>query len=170
MSGRAKRVHTDWHNGLTCACVLYLWLELLLQLLMLFGLWYLRSCLCTRPRVHVRARACEISQRLGDGIAQKWQTLSSPVRPRDVHTSLPASARRHTQAHARTHTDTLLTPTRSQCVLFTHPVPLCPLSHTLPSVPVLKHPQRTIIFSHCGRTCLCWEIPLVKPFTFTVPP
>lgn len=105
------------------------------------------SCLRTLPRVHVRARSRDQSE-----VRRRGRTGVTDV---VICCQTQRRARRHTQAHTRPHTDTLLTPTRSQCVLFTHPVPLCPLSHALPSVPVLKHPQRTIIFSHCGRKCLC---------------
>lgn len=42
----------------------------------------------------------------------------------------------------------------SLCVLFTHSLSLCALSHTLPSVLVLKHPQCTIILVAVAE-CLC---------------
>lgn len=139
MSGRAKRVHTDWHNGLTCACVLYLWLELLLQLLMLFGLWYLRSCLCTHPRVHVRARLRDQSE-----VRRRDRTEVT-----DVVISCQTQRRAHIPACQRTQTHT---GTRAHAYGHT------PDSHSL-SVCALHTPGTLVSLITHSPICSCFKTP-----------
>lgn len=125
VSGRAERVLTDWHDDLT-SCVFLIFLRAPSA-----SVWICR-CVLFSSDTHTRrnrvthTHLCTLAWAVRGEETERWQTLSSPVRPRDTH------AFSLWRTHTRTHSRLPLT----QCALFTHPVPSCPLSHSLPSVPI----------------------------------